>query len=234
METQEATQRLYNSFGMDKVEKDLSKRVEQQTAPSEPIPEPVDVYQRNQDRLHDVRQKSFPKGSSAAVNMATTAVVDGVGVEGLAKAYKRARDDNDALKARGERGRAELVRQQYMQEDFLPAVEIVVNSASPDEVLNSKRALEELDKYVLLEGAGNGYTASYIRQAYGNQLGQREGRSDPSVRSGVVRINSLLDNGSIRSAVGVANSLKKKIDEGSAMADDIDYELIGRVVSFYS
>lgn len=197
-------------------------------------PEPVDIYQRNQDRLYDVRQKSFPKGSSAAVNMATTAVVDGVGAEGLAKAYKRAKDDSDALKARGERGRAELVRQQYMQEDFLPAVEIVVNSASPDEVLNSKRALEELDKYVLLEGAGKGYTASYIRQAYGNQLGQREGRSDPSVRSGVVRINSLLDNGSIRSAVGVASSLKKKIDEGSAMADDIDYDLIGRVVSFYS
>ena len=197
-------------------------------------PEPVDVYQRNKDRLYDVSQKAFPKGSSAAVNMATTAVVDGVGAEGLAKAYKRAKDDSDALKARGERGRAELVRQQYMQEDFLPAVEIVVNSASPDEVLNSKRALEELDKYVLLEGAGKGYTASYIRQAYGNQLGQREGRSDPSVRSGVVRINSLLDNGSIRSAVGVASSLKKKIDEGSAMADDIDYDLIGRVVSFYS
>lgn len=197
-------------------------------------PEPVDVYQRNQDRLYDVSQKSFPKGSSAAVNMATTAVVDGVGAEGLAKAYKRAKDDSDALKARGERGRAELVRQQYMQENFLPAVEIVVNSASPDEVLNSKRALEELDKYVLLEGAGKGYTASYIRQAYGNQLGQREGRSDPSVQSGVVRINSLLDNGDIRSAVGVASSLKKKIDEGSAMADDIDYELIGRVVSFYS
>ena len=197
-------------------------------------PEPVDVYQRNQDRLYDVSQKSFPKGSSAAVNMATTAVIDGVGAEGLAKAYKRAKDDSDALKARGERGRAELVRQQYMQENFLPAVEIVVNSASPDEVLNSKRALEELDKYVLLEGAGKGYTASYIRQAYGNQLGQREGRSDHSVQSGVVRINSLLDNGDIRSAVGVASSLKKKIDEGSAMADDIDYELIGRVVSFYS
>ena len=197
-------------------------------------PEPVDVYQRNKDRLYDISQKAFPKGSSAAVNMATTAVVDGVGAEGLAKAYKRAKDDSDALKARGERGRAELVRQQYMQEDFLPAVEIVVNSASPDEVLNSKRALEELDKYVLLEGAGKGYTASYIRQAYGDQLGQREGRSDPSVRSGVVRINSLLDNGNIRSAVGVASSLKKKIDEGSAMADDIDYELIGRVVSFYS
>jgi len=196
-------------------------------------PSPIDIYQRSQDRIYNVGQKKFPKGSSAAVNMSTYAVIDGVGAEGLAKAFKRAKDDSEALKARGERGRAELVRQQYMQENFLPAVEIVVNSTSPDEVLNSKKALEELDKYVLLEGAGKGYTATYIRQAYGNQLGQQEGHSDPSVRSDVMRINAMLDNGDIRTAIGVANNLKNKIDKGEAMADDIDYDLIGRVVSFY-
>lgn len=198
------------------------------------LPEPVDIYQRNQDRIYDVNQKSFPNGSSAAVNMSVYAVIDGVGAEGLAHACHETKEDIEALKERGERGRAELRRQQYMQENFLPAVEIVVNSTSPDEVLNSKRALEELDKYALLEGSGKGYTATYIRQAYGNQLGQQKGRSDASVRSGVMRINSLLDNGDLRSAIGVASDLKKKIDEGSAMADDIDYSLIGRVVSYYS
>lgn len=200
---------------------------------SEPIPEPIDIYQRNMDRIYDVSQKTYPKGSSAIVGMAVTSVIDGYGAEGLAKAYKRARDDSDSLKEQGERGRADIRRQQYMQEYFLPAVEIVVNSTSPDEVLNSKKALEELDKYVLLEGSGKGYTATYIRQAYGNQLGQKEGRSDDSVRSGVMRINALLDNGEIRTAVGMANDLKKRIDEGSAQADDIDYELIGRIVSYY-
>lgn len=200
---------------------------------SESTIEPVDIYQRNQDRIYDVNQKSYPKGSSHAVNMSVYAVIDGVGAEGLAKAYKRAQDDVDALKDQGERGRAELRRQQYMQENFLPAVEIVVNSTSPDEVLNSKKALDELDKYTLLEGSGKGYTATYIRQAYGNQLGQQEGRSDPSVRSDVMRINTMLDNGDVRTAVGIANRLKEKIDKGEAMADDIDYELIGRVVSFY-
>ena len=197
-------------------------------------PEPVDIYQRNQNRIYDVSQKSYPKVSSQAVNMATTAVIDGVGAEGLAKAYKMAKGDSDALKARGERGRAELARQQYMQEFFLPAVEIVVNSTSPDEVLANKKALEELDKYVLLEGAGKGYTATYIRQAYGNQLGQQEGRSDPSVRSDVMRINAMLDNGEVRTAIGIANKLKEKIDSGEAMADDVDYDLIGRVISFYN
>lgn len=195
--------------------------------------EPVDIYQRNQDRIYNVNQKSYPKGSSHAVNMSVYAVIDGVGAEGLAKAYKRAQDDVNALKDQGERGRAELRRQQYMQENFLPAVEIVVNSTSPDEVLNSKKALDELDKYTLLEGSGKGYTATYIRQAYGNQLGQQEGRSDDSVRSDVMRINTMLDNGEIRTAIGIANKLKDKIDKGENQADDIDYELISRVVSFY-
>lgn len=237
METQEAIQRLYDSFGMDKVEKDLTRRIEQQTKaqPEMPtLPEPVDIYQRNQDRIYDVSQKSYPKGSSHAVNMSVYSVIDGVGAEGLAKAYKRAQDDVDALKDQGERGRAELRRQQYMQEYFLPAVEIVVNSTSPDEVLSNQKALQELDKYTLLEGSGKGYTATYIRQAYGNQLGQQqEGRSDASVRSGVMRINTLLDNGEIRSAVGIANDLKEKINKGEAQADDIDFELIGRVTSYF-
>ena len=94
--------------------------------------------------------------------------------------------------------------------------------------------MEELDKYALLEGSGKGYTATYIRQAYGNQLGQQEGRSDATVRSGVMRINSLLDDGQVRTAIGVANDLKAKIDRGEAMADEIDFDLIGRLLSFYN
>lgn len=195
--------------------------------------ETVDIYQRNADRDALVNQKRFPKGSSRAVDMSLYAVIDGVGAEGLSHAYHEAKEDIDTLKERGERGRAEVRRNQYMQEFFLPAVEIVVNSTSPDEVLASKKALNELDRYALLEGSGKGYTATYIRQAYGNQLGRQEGRSDPSVRSDVMRINSMLDNGQIRTAVGIASKLKDKIDSGGAMADDVDYELIGRVVSFY-
>lgn len=208
--------------------KEMDKKAAQGEAPA-----PVDIYQRDQDRIYDMSQKSFPKGASKIVNAAVMSVVDGAGAEGLARAYKRARDDSDSLKERGENQRAELRRKQYMEEYFLPAVEIVVNSSSPDEVLNAKQALKELDKYVLLEGSGDGYTASYIRQAYGNQLGQVEGRSDGSVRAGVRRINMLLDNGEVRTAYGIANRLKDKIDRGEAMADDIDADLIGRVVAYF-
>ena len=228
-------ERLYDSFSMDKVKNSLNKRRKQQAKEESPIAyKPIDIWKRNKDRIYDVNKKSYPKGSSAVVNMAVNAVVGGAGGEGLARAFNRAKDDSDALKARGERGRADLLKQQYMQEDFLPAVEIVVNSTSPDEVLNSPKALDELDKYVLLEGSGKGYTAAYIRQAYGNQLGQQEGRSDASVREGVRRINMLLDEGQVRTAYSIANSLKDKVDRGEAMADDIDYDLIGRIVAYYS
>lgn len=211
-----------------------SLKAAEKIKPAEATFEPVDIYQRNRDRAQNVGGKAFPKGSSAAVNMSVYAVIDGVGAEGLAKAYNRAKKDIDALKARSERGRAELLRQQYMQENFLPAVEIVVNSTSPDEVLTNKKALDELDKYALLEGAGKGYTATYIRQAYGNQLGQQTGRSDASVRSGVMRLNALLDDGQIRTAYGLANKLKEQIDRGEAMSDDVDYDLLGRVIAYFS
>lgn len=194
---------------------------------------PIDIYQRDAERRMSLEKKKFPKGSSKAVDMAVYAVVDGAGAEGLAHAYHEAEEDVGTLKERGERGRAEVRRNQYMQEFFLPAVEIVVNSTSPDEVLNSKRALDTLDKYALVGGSGKGYTATYIRQAYGNQLGQQEGRSDASVRSDVMRINAMLDDGQIRTAVSIANKIKDKIDKGDAMADDVDYSFIGRVVSFY-
>ena len=184
----EVTNEFFAEQGADP--KSLKERKKRQPKDS-PLPTPVDLYQRNQDRIYEVSQKSYPKGSSQAVNMATTAVIDGVGAEGLAHAYHEAKEDIGALKERGERGRAEVLRQQYMQENFLPAVEIVVNSTSPDEVLNSKRALDELDKYALLEGSGKGYTATYIRQAYGNQLGQVKGRDEPNVRNAIMRINSL-------------------------------------------
>lgn len=227
------TKEFFAENGGDPASLRKQDKIMSNTGQAKPL-EVVDIYKRNQDRIYDVNQKSYPKGSSQAVNMSVYAVIDGVGAEGLAKAYKRAQDDADALKDKGERGRAELRRKQYMDEYFLPAVEIVVNSTSPDEVLNSEQALKELDKYALLEGSGKGYTASYIRQAYGNQLGQVQGRSDPSVRSGVMRLNSLLDNGQIRAAFGLANKLKGQIDKGEAQADDTDYELIGRIVAFYS
>ena len=80
--------------------------------------QPVDIYQRDRKRINDVNAKSYPKGSNAIVNTAVNAVLDGMGAEGLVRAYKRAQDDVDSLKDQGERGRAELRRKQYMEENL--------------------------------------------------------------------------------------------------------------------
>lgn len=189
----------------------------------------VDIYQRDVNKRIENSKKSFPRGSSVIVATAVAEVVD----ERLAHAHKRAKDDSDLLRKRGERDRADMRRQQYMEEYFLPAVEIVVNSTSPDELLNNKKALDELDKYASLQGSGKGYTASYVRQAYGNQLGQVEGRSDAYITSEMRKLNGLLDNGQVRSAVGLARKLKEQIDKGEHLADENDYELVGRIVAFY-
>lgn len=229
----EVMQRI-DEFSANELERLKENRREAAEEEAQPAPpQPVDVYQRNMDRIYDAKKRAYPRGSSAIVNMAVFSVIDGNGAEGLAKAYNRAKEDVDALKANGERGRVQLRRQQYMQEYFLPAVELVVNSTSPDEVLNSQRALDSLDKYAMLEGSGKGYTASYVRQAYGDQLGQIKGRSDASVRDGVRRIDALLNEGQIRTAFGIANKLKDRIDKGDAQADDEDYELLGRIVAYY-
>lgn len=237
MDIESIRQKLYADFDAEGIAKRQEKAMAEQAkaqAEMPVLPEPVDLYQRNQDRIYEVNQKSFPKGSSKVVSIAVSSVVDGAGAEGLARAYKRAKDDSDALKERGERGRAEIRRQQYMQEYFLPAVEIVVNSATPDDLLANKSALSELDKYVLLDGSGDGYTASYVRQAYGNQLGQVEGKSDSVVQSGVQKLNGMLDNGDNRLAFGLAKRLKDQIDSGERSASDTDYALIGRIVAYFS
>lgn len=228
MDIEQIRAKLYEDFDAEGIVTRQEKAKQAQPAP----PEPVDIYQRNQDRIYEVSKKSFPKGSSAVVNTAVYSVIDGAGSEGLARAYKRAKEDMASLSERGERGRAELVRQRYMQENFLPAVEIVVNSASPDDLLANEKALKMLDKHALLAGSGQGYTASYVRQAYGGQLGNREGHSDSSVKSELMRINNLLDEGEIRTAYGLTSKLKEKIDRGEAIADDIDYDLIGRIMSY--
>lgn len=234
MDIDEIKRRLYDDFDAEGIAERRQKAISATPQQVVVAPQPVDVYQQKQDKIVETNKKQFPKGASQITNMAVAYVVDGHGAEGLAHAYKRARDDSESLKERGERERAEIRRRQYMQEDFLPAVEIIVNASSPDDLLNSKRALEELDKYALLEGSGKGYTASYIRQAYGDQLGQVEGRSDASVKLGVQRINMMLDGGQVRSAFSLASKLKEQIDRGEKSSSDEDYEMLGRVVAYYN
>lgn len=195
--------------------------------------DPVDIYRLNANARYEESQKSRPKGSSKLVKAATKSIIDGDDyADGLARAKRRAEDDSNMLASRGERARAKMVRLQYMEERFLPAVETVVNYTSPDELLNCREALSALDEMALGDGAMKGYTAAYVRQAYKNQLGQKQGESDPAVVEAVRRIRMLVDSDQYRTAVGLAKRIKKNIDEGENIAGDDDYALIGRVAVY--
>lgn len=202
--------------------------------PDEVEVEEVDVYENNRRKRRENAKKRFPKGSSALVKAVTQSVINGDGAEGLSMAYKRAKNDSEYYKDKGEKDRQEIAKQQYMEEHFIPAIEVVVNYTSPDELLNCSEALRALDKYALGVGRTAGYTAAYVRQAYGDQLGQVNGKSDAVVIDEVRRIKKLADKGEIRVAVGIASRIKKQIDNGDRMADDDDYALIGRVAAYGS
>lgn len=197
-----------------------------------PLPQPIDVYQLYANASYDESKKQRPHGSSALVTAVTEDVVNGSGgYEGLARAYKRMKRDCDLLRERGEDSRAELIKQQYMMDSFLPAIEVVVNSASPDELLNCSAALDALDQFAPTVGGGKGFTAGYVKQAYGDTLGQRPMGSDGYITDAVIKINRWLDDGSNRMACSLANKIKKQIDNGEHIASDEDYELISRVVN---
>lgn len=223
---------------MRKEDLEASKRYYASLPDEVVVPEPVDIYKRDADARYEESKKKRPNGSSAIVKAVVKSVIDGDGVPGagLASARKRAEDDSDSMVERGERGRAEIIKKQYMEERFLPAVETVIRYSSPDELLNCKDALDALDKYAMGVGATNGYTASYVRQAYGDLLGKDlngdTDRSDPYVKERVCTIRMLADRDDIRSAVGLAKQLKGQIDKGLHIATDDDYDLIGRVANF--
>lgn len=200
--------------------------VEEDTVEAEeqPIPQPIDWYQREASKRRDVMSKPVQRGASTLTNeIAEEALND------LAKFKKRAEMDAEYWRMRGDKEREQMVKSQYIEEHFLPAVEMVIIASTPDEVLNSKDVLKEFDDLSMQYGPG--YTASYIRTAYGDQLGNASNQSDGYIKDTVERIRYLVANDQIRIAYGIAKKAKDDIDNGRNTADDVDYEIISRVVS---
>ena len=211
------------------------KRVKMGEGGGEPA-EIVDLYKKNNKARMDEEKKTRPNGSPTIVKTVTRSVIDGDGGEGLSHAYKIAKESSDAHSARGEADRAAIVKRQYMEERFLPAVETIIRFSSPDELLNCRSALSELDKYALGVGRMPGYTASYVRESYGDLLGKdlngSFNRSDPAVRKAVCEIKQTAGRDNYRAAIGAARQIKKMIDAGEHLASEADYELIGRVAAY--
>lgn len=200
------------------------KRFEKQEEPE--MASPVDLYDQNRIKMREENKKFYPHGTSTLVRKIAEEVLGD-----LSRSKKKAEVDSDYWESRGDEERAKMVKDQYMEEKFLPAVEMVVIASTPDEMLNAKDILDEFDKQTFEYGPG--YTASYLRTAYGNQLGKTTNGSDGYTIDAVERIKSLADNSQLRSAYGLAKKVKKEIDNGSHMASDADYDIIARMTSIY-
>lgn len=199
-------------------------------------PQFVDLYQRDASAALDESKKRRPNGASPRVAAVADKVINGDGGMGLSCAYKRAKDTVDGFKKNGFRNRANIAKNQYMEERFIPAIETIIRYSSPDELLNCSDVISRLDKLALGVGSMRGYTASYVRQAYGDLLGKdldnRFDRSDAYVADIARRIKLLSAYDNIRAAVGLANQAKKAIDNGEHIAGEDDYALIVRVANF--
>ena len=221
----------------EKKELEEAKRVEREAASNESGQsegwQPIDLYRNNRRKRMENTRKEYPRGSRALVKAITETVINGGnGSEGLAHAKKRAEGDSDILKAQGYKDRASIRLNQYMEDHFLPAVEVIIDYSSPDELLNCKEALKALDDMALGVGSMSGYTASYVRQAYGNVLGQTRGKADLNAIDEMRRIRALVASDQIRTAIGAAQKLKRKVDDGETSIEPEDYAVLGRIVAY--
>lgn len=216
---------------MDDLDKRIAEANDMFISEEEPKAPPVDMLQAQRDIQREYSSKSFPRGSRAQVLATIEDVVNGVGTDSLGQAYKRAKDNSDAVDKMGDHRRAQIIKNQYMEEHFLPAVEVVVNFTSPDELLNCKKGLDTLDKYALGLGSMSGYTAAYIREAYSGALGQVQPLSSPEVYDAIMRINGFLDTDQMILARSLAKKIKDKVDDGQAIASEEDYSLLLNVAN---
>lgn len=215
----EVTKQMFEEANLGREDADT---VMDRTSLEDVPPQPVDVYQNNITERAEKVYKPTPRGASTL-----TKEIAKEELEKLAKLKRRAEADAEYWKGLGDKERAQMVKDQYIEDHFLPAVELVVVSSTPDEVLNAKDVLKEFDKLSLQYGPG--YTASYIRTAYNDQLGNASSASDGYVVDAVERIKWLAAMDQIRAAYGMAKKVKEEIDNGDHTASDTDYEIITRV-----
>lgn len=158
----------------------------------------------------------------------TRAILKQLEASPVKQAYEKAKADIEYLKSAGDKQRAEVVRQQYMEDYYMPAVDAAVRLGSRQDVLGSKEILDSLDSLVILDGIrGNGYTESLVANLY--EEGQPPSISDIEVQKAVQDIVRHSNNGNVGTAIGLAKRIKEQIDTGNNVAIPEDYELIQKV-----
>lgn len=197
------------------------------TGPTEVPTTPVDTWQMYADARREYDRKRFPNGATRKFKMQAEEALDG-----LRNAHTRAKMDVDNAVQHGDRMRARLWRQKYMEENFMPALDTLVLLGSADELLGMGEILGEFDKLAMLDGvSGKGYTEALLRSLYDEQLGNKRSKSDALVVGELAEISKLAEAGNIRAAVGRANKMLDKINAGENAADDSDYEMLQKIAA---
>lgn len=200
---------------------EFTEEVEVSEVESQRMP---DLYRDKQEQRREDGKKSHLRGCNAILKGSAEAAISR-----LEPQYRQFKGAYEHFKDEKQMDKAIQLKEQYQMEDFLPAVEALVLSSTPDELLNSKEILSRLDD---LSGSGKGYTEAYLKQAYDDMLGQVEGLSDGEVAESVRVIRDLGAKGQTRGAMSVAKDIKRKIDRGENIASEEDYILISRVANF--
>ena len=199
--------------------------VVEDTPQAAPLPRPVDMWQVYADARREYDRKSFPNGATKKYGIEAKKAL-----QALSCAYDKAKANIDSALKRGDKMRARLWRQQYMEDNFMPAVDTLVLLGSADELLGMGDILDEFDQKTILEGvSGKGYTAALIRSLYDSQLGSSKAKSDAIVKDTVTKVSEMAERGDIRGAVGMAERMLKKIEAGENAADDYDYDILQKV-----
>lgn len=214
-----ATVKEYAQNSSDNIDAILNESVEDTEVP----PQATDYYNTNNRENRQIKSRS-----SYGARPYARAILKRLEASSVKQAYQKAKADIEYLKSAGDKQRAEVVRQQYMEDYYMPAVDAAVRLGSKQDVLGSKAILDTLDSLVILDGIrGNGYTASLAANLY--EEGQAPTMSDIEVQNAVEDIVRHCNSGNIGTAIGLAKRIKEQIDMGNNIAIPEDYELIQKV-----
>lgn len=190
---------------------------------AEKVISPIDYY----NDAHRASQSAYRAFTSVGSNAMLIKQLNVI-LPDLKMAYKKATDDYEYLRGHGDKSRAEAVKGQYTEDKFLPAIEALLNFTTADELINADKVIDELDKYAVIGGSGEGYSRAFISQIHNEERGV-ELDSDNYVKHCLNKISMLVSDDRITAASGVARRLMEQIEAGENRASKEDYDLIRRV-----
>lgn len=204
-----------------------ARKAAQEAPEQAPSLQPQDYYQMQANAAYEASQRPTAYGAPAEMSQ----VVDEMAKDVEDHYYNAYNNQFQHLIDMNDNNGAQQTAQEYMMQYALPLVASLVEMYGADALLNNKNALSKLDSVMLTgNGAGDGFTESYLRQMHSQTLKTQGSQSDIEVVRGLRRAMGTASQSNIREAVAIARSLKNRIDKGELSASPEDYRTLLRVV----